>query len=129
MRISNVLAAIALTDLEAAEAWYAALFGRGRDAAPMDGLVEWRFPGGGWVQVFTDADRAGHMSISLVTDDIEAVRARLGEAGHAIEWSFDGPVTSGTVIRDPDGNRIVFAQSMNVAINPSAGPAASGSLA
>lgn len=129
MQIANVLAAVAVRDLEAAESWYAALFGRGRDAAPMDGLVEWRFPAGGWVQVFADADRAGHTSISLVTDDIEAVRAALHKAGHAIEWSFDGPVTSGAVIRDPDGNRVVFAQSMNVEINPSAAPTTPGSSA
>jgi len=125
MQISNVLAGVAVHDLEASERWYATLFGRARDAAPMEGLVEWRFPGGGWVQVFADPGRAGQASVTLVVDDIGALREALQETGHAIEWSFDGAVTRGAVIRDPDGNRVVFAQSMTIEINPSAWPTTS----
>ena len=63
---------------------------------------------------------AGTSSITLVVDDIEAARRSLAAAGHESEWSFDGPITSGTVVRDPDGNRIVFAHSADPASNPSA---------
>lgn len=122
MKVTNVLAAIAVRDLASASEWYSALFARPHDAAPMDGLVEWSFPGGGWLQVFVDAERAGTSSITLVVDDIEAARTSLAAAGHESEWTFDGPVTSGTVIRDPDGNRVVFARSADPATNPSAAP-------
>ena len=120
MTVTNVLAAIAVREHATAVAWYAALFGRPYDAAPMEGLAEWWFPAGGWLQVFADAERAGTSSITLVVDDIEAARRSLAAAGHESEWSFDGPITSGTVVRDPDGNRIVFAHSADPASNPSA---------
>lgn len=118
--VANVLAGAAVTDFEATVAWYADLFGRPHDAAPMDGLAEWSFPTGGWLQVFADAERAGHSSVTLIVSDIAAVRASLAASGHTVEWSFDGDVTSGDVIRDPDGNRIVFAASANPDRNPSA---------
>lgn len=120
MKVTNVLAAIAVREHAPAVAWYAALFGRPHDAAPMDGLAEWSFPDGGWLQVFVDAERAGTSSITLVTDDIEATRRSLAASGHESEWTFDGPVTSGAVVRDPDGNRVVFAHSTDPTINPSA---------
>ncbi|MGX1305831.1 catechol 2,3-dioxygenase-like lactoylglutathione lyase family enzyme [Amorphus suaedae] len=120
MAVTNVLASIAIRDLAAAIQWYAALLGRPHDASPMEGLAEWSFDGGGWLQVFVDADRAGTSSITLVVDDIEATRRSLAAAGHDSEWTFDGPTTSGTVVRDPDGNRVVFARSNDPVINPSA---------
>lgn len=118
--VTNVLAAIAVREHAPAVAWYAALFGRPHDAAPMEGLAEWSFPTGGWLQVFADAERAGTSSITLVVDDIEAARRSLAAAGHESEWTFDGPTTSGTVVRDPDGNRVVFARSNDPIANPSA---------
>ena len=120
MRVANVLAGLGVRELETAHGWYVCLLDREPDASPMESLLEWRFPGGGWLQIFVDAGRAGHGTVTLAVDDIGAMRARLAEKGHEIEWSFDGDVTSGTVIRDPDGNRVVFAQSMDAEKNPSA---------
>ncbi|ESR26006.1 VOC family protein [Lutibaculum baratangense] len=120
MRVGNALAGLAVRDLVDSADWYARLFGRPHDASPMEGLVEWRFPGGGWLQVFADAERAGHGSVTLAVANIEETRTELEAQGHPIEWSFDGDITNGAVIRDPDGNRVVFAQSVNEEINPSA---------
>lgn len=126
MTIRNALAGIAVHDLAAASAWYARLLGREPDAAPMPGVAEWAFPAGGWLQLFVDAAHAGHGSLTLVVDDIAAARDRLRAQDHAIEWDFDGDVTSGAVIRDPDGNRVVMAQSQDPVRNPSAAGGAGG---
>lgn len=46
MTITGALASLAVSDLDRAEAWYGALFGREPDTRPMDGLLEWHLPGG-----------------------------------------------------------------------------------
>jgi hypothetical protein len=48
MAIENVLASVAVKDLNTAVLWYEKVFGRPADATPMPGLAEWKFPGGGW---------------------------------------------------------------------------------
>jgi catechol 2,3-dioxygenase-like lactoylglutathione lyase family enzyme len=120
MKITNVLAALPVRDFDAAVRWFGELVGSGPTTRPMDGLAEWRFPAGGWVQVFADAERAGKGALTLVVADIEACRRELAAKGVAIESSGDGATTRFTVITDPDGNRIVFAQSEDPEKNPSA---------
>jgi catechol 2,3-dioxygenase-like lactoylglutathione lyase family enzyme len=120
MKITNVLAALPVRDLDAAVRWFGELVGAGPTARPMDGLAEWRFPAGGWVQVFADAERAGKGSLTVIVDDIEACRRDLAAKGIAIDSSGDGGTTRISTITDPDGNRIVLAQSEDREKNPSA---------
>ena len=123
VRISNALAAIAVRDIAASTKWYAQLLGRDATATPMDGLQEWRFPEGGWVQLYEKADHAGHAAVTLVVADISACRDWLTAAGYAGLRSMDSETASITIVPDPDGNQVVFAQSMNTATNPSTKPA------
>src|ERR1700749_771698 len=79
--LKNVLAGIAVTNLERAEVWYDSLFGRAPDTRPMDELVEWQFPDGGWLQVFVDQTRAGKTSITLVETDFQQRLKELNKLG------------------------------------------------
>lgn len=119
MNVHNILAPLPVTEIAAARRWYTDLLGRIEDAAPMPNVVEWRFAGGGWLQLHQDADRAGQGAATLVVADIAQVRDRLNEVGHAFE-PFDSDVTALAVVADPDGNQLVFAQSRDAARNPSA---------
>lgn len=117
--IANALAGIAVRDIDASARWYARLLSRDATARPMNGLQEWQFPGGGWIQLYEKAEHAGHCAVTLVVADIGACRDWLAKAGHDDAQSMDSAVTSITILKDPDGNQLVFAQSNNVAINPS----------
>lgn len=106
--ISGVLAHCTVTDLERAEDWYARLLGRGPDARPMPGLLEWHLGEGFGLQVWAEADRAGRSSVVLSESDLDAAAAHLSDVGIA----HDGPQPGGGArilqLRDPDGNRVVL---------------------
>ena len=82
MAIKNALAGIAVRELDDAVAWYSRLIGRAPDSHPMPEVHEYRFPGGGWAQIFADADRAGKSSLTLTVDSIDDLIAALGGEGH-----------------------------------------------
>jgi hypothetical protein len=96
MRIRAVLGQIAVRDLGSALAWYARYFGRQADAQPMEGLAEWHLVGGGGVQVFQEPDNAGHTTLTLVVDDIDAEVARLKAQGITPD-----PVGDGNYVASP----------------------------
>jgi predicted enzyme related to lactoylglutathione lyase len=100
--ITGALASMTVSDLDRAEAWYTALFGRGPDARPMTGLLEWHTGAGAGVQVWLEPGRAGGSGATLATDDLDAVAGAV----------HDGPTaaTSSRILQlaDPDGNRVVL---------------------
>ena len=81
MSIKHVLAVVPVSDLQASSRWYEALFGRPADNNPMPTLAEWQVVPGGWVQVFTDAERAGSGLLNFAVDDLEAHVADLRQRG------------------------------------------------
>ena len=107
--IKNVLAYIAVHDIEAAIRWYTMLLGRAPDKQPMEDLAEWKFEAGGWLQV-NKSNLAGRSSITLVETDIEERLKVLTKAGISPKDVMKGHGVSVVIIRDPDGNQIVFAQ-------------------
>jgi len=109
MSMQNAMAALPVSDISAASAWYTKLLGRGPTEAPMPGLLEWEFPGGGWLQVFEKPDRAGGGSVTILEDDIDARVASLQTAHIRIDRENDSDKTSIAVVEDADGNRITFA--------------------
>lgn len=110
MTITNALAGIAVENIAVAMDFYEQLFGRPADARPMGDVAEWKLPGGGWVQVHADADRAGASSLTLVVDDIAEELGRLGLHGlHPVAKSV-GDFFKTAKFRDPDGNQIVLSQ-------------------
>ena len=109
MTIQNVLAQATVSDLTEAERWYSAIFARGPDARPMDGLIEWHLGDSFGVQVWAEPERAGHSSMVLGESDLDKLAARLTEAG--IEHPGPQQVTASRILslEDPDGNRVLFA--------------------
>jgi predicted enzyme related to lactoylglutathione lyase len=114
--IKNVIASLAVREVTLAAEWYGRLFGRPADAAPSKELVEWKFEGGGWLQVYQVPDRAGKGSCTLSVTDLAAEISRLKRAG--LETSEPSETTTMKVmmIKDPDGNSIAFVETMDSGI-------------
>jgi catechol 2,3-dioxygenase-like lactoylglutathione lyase family enzyme len=116
MSIEHVLAVVPVADFDAALAWYERLFGRPADNLPMEGrLVEWRVTETGWVQVTSDAVRAGSTLLNFAVDDLAgyiADVARRGLAPGSIETVNKGVQLC--AIRDPDGNTITFIGNFRI---------------
>lgn len=110
MTISNALAGIAVDNLSEVLDFYVVLFGRDADARPMSEVAEWKLSGGGWVQVFTDADRAGASTLTLIVGDLATELARLDLQGLKPVSKAMGDFFKTAKFRDPDGNQIIFSQ-------------------
>jgi glyoxylase I family protein len=111
----HVLAVVPVSDIERADAWYEALFGRPADNRPMPTLVEWQVTGAGWVQVTVDADRAGSGLLNLAVTDLAATRDELATRG--VETAEIQPVNKGVELSsttDPDGNAITLIGNFRV---------------
>jgi predicted enzyme related to lactoylglutathione lyase len=107
MSIEHVLAVVPVSDLQVSSRFYESLFGRPADNNPMPTLVEWQVVLGGWVQVFTDTDRAGTGLLNFAVDDLETHRAALRQRG--VEAGDITDAAKGvrlSEITDPDGNTI-----------------------
>lgn len=113
MEIKNVLAGVAVSNLAVATDWYSKLFDRGPDQRPMDNLAEYRFSGGGWLQVFEDEARAGNSSITLAVDDLDEWIVHAGTHGMEARDTQRGDYVSTSILDDPDGNQVVLAQAGN----------------
>ena len=115
MRVEHVLAVVPVADIERAEEWYEALFGRPADNRPMPTLVEWQVTGAGWVQVTLDTQRAGSGRLNLAVNDLAATRDELRTRGvHSAEIQ---PVNKGVELSatsDPDGNAITLIGNFRV---------------
>lgn len=110
MQILGLFAAIPVTDMDRAERFYAALFGRAPDDRPMDGLVQWRPFNDAGVQLIRDADGAGHGSLTIVTPDMATAREDLAANDLELEDDVQGDFGIIAQISDPDGNRITLAE-------------------
>lgn len=116
MSINNSLAGTAVHDLTAAKVWYERLLGRAPDQEPMAEVVEWKFPNGGWIQVFADPERAGKSSLTLSVSDLDEEWHRIRESGFEVGEINDAKSVRTAIMTDPDGNQIVLAQPLIEAI-------------
>lgn len=105
MSLIGVFAALPVSDLGTAAAWYEQLIGRAPDHRPMATLVQWVGPAGG-LQLFEDPARAGGGLATLVFDDLAARDAALAHAGISIGAITRGAFGAVATLEDPDGNRI-----------------------
>ncbi|MET3927685.1 VOC family protein [Devosia sp. 2618] len=110
MTITNALAGVAVESIDNALDFYEAIFGRTADARPMNDVAEWKLTGGGWVQVFTDADRAGASSITLIVDDLAEELGRLALLGYKPVAKAMGDFFKTAKFRDQDGNQVILSQ-------------------
>jgi catechol 2,3-dioxygenase-like lactoylglutathione lyase family enzyme len=115
MTIHNVLAGVAVSDLDEAVAWYAKVLGRGPDQRPMPEVAEFAFARGGWLQLFADEDRAGRSSITLTVDNLDAQLAALKAEGIETGPPTRTDYVDTVILKDGDGNQIVFAQAKSTA--------------
>jgi catechol 2,3-dioxygenase-like lactoylglutathione lyase family enzyme len=109
--ISGVLAALAVSDLDASVNWLSRIIGRHEDARPMDGLADWYLGAAGTIQLTVDPERAGGSMITLVVDDIADTRDRLSE--HGIQLEVDSEASDKVkfaVLLDPDGNNVTIVE-------------------
>jgi catechol 2,3-dioxygenase-like lactoylglutathione lyase family enzyme len=109
MAIDNVLAGVAVRDLDAAARWYEQLLGHAGHR-PMKEVAEWRLPRGGCLQVFADAGRAGKSSVTLVVGNMEEQLARLEALQVPIGKTTTTEAVKTAIVSDPDGNQVVFAE-------------------
>ena len=111
MTVSNVLAGVAVKDLGASARWYERVFKRPADTHPMPEVAEWRFPEGGWLQVFHDEQRAGASSVTFAVKDLDQELGALRAQGIQVTKTTDTDMVKTAIVMDPDGNQIVFAQA------------------
>jgi predicted enzyme related to lactoylglutathione lyase len=111
--ITNAIASVAVKDLAAAVAWYRALLERPADSTPMPEVAEWKFPRGGWLQVYQLPERAGNGSVTLAVSDIDQVTAHVESLGVDTSQRASGKQAKTLMIVDPDGNHIAFAETLD----------------
>jgi hypothetical protein len=78
----------------------------------MPEVAEWRFPRGGWLQVYQLAERAGNGSCTLAVSNLEEVIAHLESLGIDTSQRTSGEKVKTVMITDPDGNHLAFAETM-----------------
>jgi hypothetical protein len=110
MNFQNALAGVAVKDIDAAIVWYEELIGRPPDIRPLSHVAAWQFPGGGWVEVFSDEGRAGKSLVIFAVASLNSQITALAEKGiTATHITPSDDVGEVVMIEDPDGNQIVFA--------------------
>jgi hypothetical protein len=92
--------------------WYEKLLGQA-GSMPMPEVVEWTFPGGGGLQVYALAQRAGHGSCTLAVENIETIVRTLEVLGVDTSQCTSSDRVKTVMVTDPDGNHIAFAQAID----------------
>jgi hypothetical protein len=110
MAIVNALAGIMVNNLAAAIVWYENILDRPPDTRPMEGLAEWKLHDGGWIQVYEDHERAGHSSVTFAVTGFEAHLDQLKAKAIPVEATTRSDYVKTATVRDPSGNRVVFAE-------------------
>lgn len=113
MPVTNVFAGVSSKDLAVARSWWTQLLGREPDAVPMPSDIEWHFAAGG-IQLVDDSRNAGHSSVTLAVDDVDAELRAIAERGLDVPEAQTVP--SGqfriAMLSDPDGNTVVLGQTL-----------------
>lgn len=112
--IINVVAVVPVEDHARGAAWYAKLLGREADLVPVKEVAEWQLAENAWLQVGTDAERAGSNTVVIGVIDIEVQRRLCRNADMSIGEIVEYPgVIKMAEILDPDGNKVVFVQDIS----------------
>jgi predicted enzyme related to lactoylglutathione lyase len=113
MSIRNAIASVAVKDLKSASQWYERLFGRAADSKSMPEVAEWKFEGGGWLQVYQLPERAGKGSVTLAVGDLDQQIGELRQFGIDVGEPLRSAKVNVVMIKDPDGNSIAFAEALD----------------
>ena len=79
----------------------------------MPEVAEWKFPRGGWLQVYQLAERAGNTSCTLAVDNIDEAAAHLQSLGIDAGKPTITDKVKTIMVKDPDGNSLAFAQTVD----------------
>lgn len=79
----------------------------------MPEVVEWKFAGGGWLQVYQLPERAGAGSCTLAVSHFEEELSKLVALGIDTSAQLSGDKVKTVMITDPDGNHIAFAEALD----------------
>jgi catechol 2,3-dioxygenase-like lactoylglutathione lyase family enzyme len=109
MKLQKGYAALLVTDLDAAEAWYSKLLGRGPDNRPMATLVQWELFDHLGLALSTSAEIAGQGVLFLIVDSVADERRRLADLGIALGDDIAGDYSTLAQVRDADGNMLTLA--------------------
>ncbi len=110
MEMVGIFAVACVTDMERSVAWYARLMGPAPDDRPMEGLVQWRSASGAGLQLVLEVEKSGSSLITIVTREMDLVRAQLAAATLQLEPNIQGDFGIIAQISDPDGNRVTLAE-------------------
>lgn len=113
MSFENAIASVAVRDLKASAKWYERLLGRPADSHPMAEVFEWKFPRGGWLQVYELPERAGATSCTLAVTDFEEQLRKLKEMEVNTDLESSGEKARVVMVTDPDGNHLAIAQALD----------------
>jgi catechol 2,3-dioxygenase-like lactoylglutathione lyase family enzyme len=108
MTMTQILASVAVRQLDPAVEWYERVFGPAT-SRPMPEVAEWHLPGGGGLQVYELPERAGRGSFTVAVTDIDEQAAGLAAAGIPDATPNRGSTVEAIMVKDPDGNSIAFA--------------------
>ena len=111
MSIEYVFAGLAVTHLDASIEWYQRLLGRPPDMRPNEHEAAWQVAQTASVYIVADEDRAGHSTVTMFVDDLDAELERITGAGiHVGEIETLPVLVRKVVINDPDGNTVQLAE-------------------
>ena len=110
MTVQGLYACAAVRDFQVAVAWYTRLMGRAPDDQPMPGMAQWRNMGAAGIQLWEEAEHAGHSRMTIVVPVMADERRRLAAAGVALDEDVSGDFGIVAQLVDPDGNRITLAE-------------------
>jgi predicted enzyme related to lactoylglutathione lyase len=113
MPIKNALASVAVNDLASAVQWYERLFERPADSRDTPDVAEWKFEGGGWLQVYEGSERAGSGSFTLVVSNLDEQVAHLEKCGIPLGRQMITDKLKVLMIKDQDGNSIAFSEEID----------------
>jgi catechol 2,3-dioxygenase-like lactoylglutathione lyase family enzyme len=112
-KFNDIAAVVATRDFPAARSWYSRVLGREPDLEPIDGVAEWQITATSWLQLVTDADRAGRSMVRFGVTDLAPHVGPLNEAGIATgEPVVIADMVVVVDVADPDGNEVSFVQEL-----------------
>jgi hypothetical protein len=109
--VDSIAAVAATRDFPSARSWSSRILGRVPDLEPIDGVAEWQMTDTAWLQLITDAERAGHSAVRIGVTDLAAQIAWLQGAGIATgEPVVIADMVTVLDIADPDGNEVSYVE-------------------